>query len=564
MILALKGRIDSWLEADVGRADLAGAAHLQLISGVVQLRPEDAVLEAMLRGWRAQQTARGLREDTIAPRERLMRRFVEFTNEYPWCWLPGHVDEWTQSLMAESHLAPSTIRGYQTDLRLFSEYLCDARYGWAAMCQEQFGPGVHPVPICHEWNTIAHLNDYEGNPEARPFSRTELQRFLDYADEQVDRAVRAKRKGALAAYRDATLFKVVYAWGLRRTETSKLDVLDWGRNPAAPEFGRFGMLHVRYGKAVRGQPPRRRNVPSVMGWAVEAVADYVDNIRPRFGCEEHPAMWLTERGGRVAPAEINARFVAYRDTLGLPKTLTPHSLRHSWVTHLTEDGVDRRFIQEAVGHRCDTSTAIYTHVSGDFMNTALRKALGPAFDDHTSPASEGELNGAQTRLPLAPAPGHGRARHVRHHRPDRAAGAARDPPVLQPGVPAGRGTPRAAEPEDPDGAVRHPGLRHGRADRTDRRGNTVCKEAHRRRRRRGCWLAATETGPHQRDGKLTVVRRVRTRGARRPDRGRRRPDRRAQAWPGPVDDHARRRGDRRRSGQTPPTRPGPDRPASSA
>ena len=45
------------------------------------------------------------------------------------------------------------------------------------------------------------------------------------------------------------------------------------------------MLHVRYGKAVRGQPPRRRNVPSVMGWAVEAVADYVDNIRPRFGCE---------------------------------------------------------------------------------------------------------------------------------------------------------------------------------------------------------------------------------------------------------------------------------------
>nr|WP_255725547.1 tyrosine-type recombinase/integrase [Frankia sp. Cj3] len=65
--------------------------------------------------------------------------------------------------------------------------------------------------------------------------------------------------------------------------------------------------------------------------------------------------------------------------LGLPKALTPHSLRHSWVTHLTEDGVDRRFIQEAVGHRCDTSTAIYTHVSGDFMNTALRKALTPAF-----------------------------------------------------------------------------------------------------------------------------------------------------------------------------------------
>jgi len=52
----------------------------------------------------------------------------------------------------------------------------------------------------------------------------------------------------------------------------------------------------------------------------------------------------------------------------------------TYVTHLTEDGVDRRFIQSQVGHRCDTSTAIYTHVSGDFMNTALRKALARALD----------------------------------------------------------------------------------------------------------------------------------------------------------------------------------------
>ena len=364
----------------MGRGDLAGAAHLELVSGVVPLRPEDAMTEAMLRGWRAQQKARGLQDATIAPRERLVRAFVEFTNEFPWHWGPGHVEEWTLSLAGERHLAPSTIRGYQTDLRLFSEYLADGRYGWSAECEKAFGPGVHPVAICHEWNTIAHLNEYEGSPEARPFTREELQRFLDYADHQVDRAVAAKRKGALAAYRDATLFKVIYGWGLRRTETSRLDVADWGRNPAAPEFGRYGMLHVRYGKAVRGQPPRRRNVPSVMAWAVEAVADYAENIRPRFGCADHPALWVTERGGRVKPAEINARFVAYRDALGLPAALVPHSLRHSWVTHLTEDGVDRRFIQEAVGHRCDTSTAIYTHVSGDFMNTALRKALAPALD----------------------------------------------------------------------------------------------------------------------------------------------------------------------------------------
>ncbi|MEU2674875.1 tyrosine-type recombinase/integrase [Streptomyces sp. NPDC007164] len=53
--------------------------------------------------------------------------------------------------------------------------------------------------------------------------------------------------------------------------------------------------------------------------------------------------------------------------------------RHSYVTHLAEDGIDRRFIQQQVGHDCDSSTAIYTHVSDDFMNTALSKALAPAF-----------------------------------------------------------------------------------------------------------------------------------------------------------------------------------------
>jgi integrase/recombinase XerC len=135
----------------MGRVDLAGAAHLQLVCGVVQLHPEDAMVEAMLGGWRAQQLARGLRDSTIAPRERLVRAFLAFTGEYPWQWGPAHVDEWIQSLTGERHLAASTIRNYQTELRLFSEYICDGRYGWALACEREFGPGVHPVPVCHEW-----------------------------------------------------------------------------------------------------------------------------------------------------------------------------------------------------------------------------------------------------------------------------------------------------------------------------------------------------------------------------------------------------------------------------
>ena len=146
MILLSGGRGLAGWEGWMGRVDLAGAAHLELVSGVVQLHPEDVMMEAMLSGWRAQQMARGLRECTIVPRERLVRRFLAFTSEYPWQWGPAHVDEWTQSLTGEKRLAPSTIRGYQTDLRLFSEYLCDGRYGWAVACEREFGPGAHPVP----------------------------------------------------------------------------------------------------------------------------------------------------------------------------------------------------------------------------------------------------------------------------------------------------------------------------------------------------------------------------------------------------------------------------------
>jgi hypothetical protein len=76
------------------------------------------------------------------------------------------VDEWTQWLTAERHLAPSTIRGYQTDLRLFSGYLTDGRYGWAVECEKPFG--TFPVAICHERNTIAHLKRLRGQPGGPP------------------------------------------------------------------------------------------------------------------------------------------------------------------------------------------------------------------------------------------------------------------------------------------------------------------------------------------------------------------------------------------------------------
>jgi integrase/recombinase XerC len=156
------------------------------------------------------------------------------------------------------------------------------------------------------------------------------------------------------------LFKVIYGWGLRRTETARLDLADWVCNPAAAEFGRYGMLHVRYGKAVRGQPPRRRNVASVMGWAVEAVADYVENIRPRFGAIDHPALWVTERGADHACGDQCP--VHRLPGCARPATRAVAPFHASCLCHPPDRGRRRPPVHPgAGGHRCDTSTAIYTN-----------------------------------------------------------------------------------------------------------------------------------------------------------------------------------------------------------
>ncbi|MGH3829825.1 MAG: hypothetical protein ACRDRS_05135 [Pseudonocardiaceae bacterium] len=255
--------------------DLPGAAHLMLVDGVVHLDPAPAVFEAMLDGWGIQQRSRFLKADgTIKPRVDLVRRLARFSNQYPWQWEPAEVEAFIVSLS----IVPSTARNYQNTLRLFCEYATDARYGWPAKCRERFGAA--PRQVLHEWNTIAHVADYEGAPGRRPLTYDEIQALFDAADGRVEEIRSQHRKGVLTAMRDSALLKTVYAFGLRRREAAMLDVVDFAGNPAAPELGRFGVLHVRYGKAMRGSPPRRRAVATVMPWAAETLAQYLEEVRP--------------------------------------------------------------------------------------------------------------------------------------------------------------------------------------------------------------------------------------------------------------------------------------------
>ena len=102
------------------QADLDGAAHLMLARGVRHLDEETAVFEAMLEGWKRQQDSRYLRERTIGARLRTVRRFAEFTGQYPWQWGPGEVEAFTSALVSGSKpAAHSTVRNYQGALQMF-------------------------------------------------------------------------------------------------------------------------------------------------------------------------------------------------------------------------------------------------------------------------------------------------------------------------------------------------------------------------------------------------------------------------------------------------------------
>ncbi len=357
--------------------DLPGAAHLVLADGVVHLDPAEAAFEAMLEGWARQQRTRFLNVDgTIKPRLALVRRFAEFTGDYPWRWRPEDVEAFMDWLRAHRPgFSVSTGRNYQNGLRLFGDYVTDARYGWPARCVELFGEA--PAQILHEWNTVTHSSDYEGGPGRRPLTYDEVQLLFDAADGRVEEIRSRRRKGALAAMRDAAILKTVYAFGLRRQEATMLDLADLRHNPKAPGFGRFGGLFVRHGKASKGGAPKRRTVLTVpeFDWVVEVLDQYVAEVRPLFSPGKHPALWVTEKRGRISRRRLDEAFETVRSSAGLPGELDLHCLRHSYVTHLIEFDYPERFVQDQVGHSYASTTAIYSGVSDEYRNRLLQRAL---------------------------------------------------------------------------------------------------------------------------------------------------------------------------------------------
>ncbi|MBX4171784.1 tyrosine-type recombinase/integrase [Rhodococcus sp. DMU2021] len=333
----------------------------------------EAFLDDVLAGWRQAQFARNFSGDTVRRRVRSVEQMIEFVGSYPWQWSPADADDFFGHLRGVRNLAHTTVRAYQTDVKLFLDYASDPTYDWNEHCGRLFGTVFSQVIT--EFNRARHVQADDARPVKRPFTPAELQQFFDLADLEPERILRSGRKGALAAWRDAVAFKTLYGWGLRRNEVRHLQLVDLSRNARAPVFGEWGLVRVRHGKAMRGAPAKQRTVLTVFDWAAEALADWCTRGLPRYG---HPVdtVFPTEKGGIVPARNLWQRMRSLVDELGFPPGLDLHSFRRAYATHLqVEYGYDVSFVQLQLGHEHASTTSLYTLAAPDYRARELERVL---------------------------------------------------------------------------------------------------------------------------------------------------------------------------------------------
>jgi integrase/recombinase XerD len=151
--------------------------------------------------------------------------------------------------------------------------------------------------------------------------------------------------------RDRALLEMLYATGCRVSEVSQLRLQD-----------------LRLAERLctcRGKGDKQRVTP-LGGRAVEAVERYLAEVRPLLVAKAPPPpselLFLSARGGRLRRERIWELVKRYASRIGAPPEMSPHSLRHSFATHLLAGGADMRHVQELLGHASIATTQIYTHV----------------------------------------------------------------------------------------------------------------------------------------------------------------------------------------------------------
>lgn len=288
---------------------------------------------------------------------------------------------WLDHLRVEKGSSHNTLMSYERDLRRYREFLAARGIGDAAAVSEADvtdflaslrESGLATSSAARALIAVRGLHRFlllEGESAVdpagavappRPPSRLPKAIPVEAVVRLIDAAAVGDTPEAL---RDRALLEVLYGAGARISEAVGLDVDDVA---GPPDDDGPGPGDGHRGGVVRllGKGGKERVVP-LGSYAVDAVSAYLVRARPTLAHKGKggPALFLNQRGGRLSRQSAWAVVQRAAERAGLSEHVSPHTLRHSFATHLLDGGADVRVVQELLGHASVTTTQIYTMVS---------------------------------------------------------------------------------------------------------------------------------------------------------------------------------------------------------
>lgn len=193
------------------------------------------------------------------------------------------------------------------------------------------------------------MNDIEA-----PKRDKRLPKFL--STDEVTQLIETVNSNFKYSIRDKAILELLYGCGLRVSELINLRKED--------VFLREDFVRVK------GKGSKERIIP-VGSKAKKALIDYITTLRPTLDKKNSAFLFLTRRGNRISRMGLWKRFRQYVLKSGITKSCTPHTLRHSFATHLLERGASLRTVQLLLGHSDISTTQIYTHVDRNYLREIL-------------------------------------------------------------------------------------------------------------------------------------------------------------------------------------------------
>ena len=285
------------------------------------------------------------------------------------------LSEFLAYLKLERNASPHTISSYRRDLLQLAAYLKDAGVRWnkagnvvlrgflATLYEKKQKKSTigRKLAAMRSFYEFAVRRKWIGeNPAkilATPRQDKNVPSFL--SEDEAAALLDLPRSGKPVGIRDRAILEFLYATGIRVSELAGMDLADVHMDERL----------VR----VRGKGKKERLVPFGRK-AVEAVEAYL-RVRPLLveGAPAEQAVFINYRGGRLTSRSVQRMVRKYIRKTAVSRKISPHSLRHSFATHLLGRGADLRVIQELLGHASISTTEVYTHVAGSRLRQVHQK-----------------------------------------------------------------------------------------------------------------------------------------------------------------------------------------------